>query len=234
MIMKKVLVFALLGLCWSLSAQNVETRNVGEYDKVAISGWFDAELIEGKEGKIKIQARPSILKHIESKVVNGKLKIAWTKKTNINPFYSLSTVKITIPVEDIEGVALAGSGSITSKVPLKATTFSTSLAGSGKIDLQVHAKNLKSVVSGSGKTILQGKSEDYEAEVAGSGDIKAYGLETDFVAATISGSADINVKVNEGIRARISGSGDVNYLGSPDKIDSKVSGSGSVSKRNKH
>ncbi|MEX0288617.1 MAG: head GIN domain-containing protein [Flavobacteriaceae bacterium] len=229
--MKKLLVFALLSLCWSIEAQNVETRTVGDYDKVMISGWFDVELVEGKEGKIKIQARPSVLKHIESEVINGKLKIEWTKRSNINPFYSFSSVKITIPVEEIEGVALGGSGSITSKMPLKADSFSTSLAGSGKIDLEVHTKKLKSVVSGSGKTILQGKSENYEAEVAGSGDIKAYELEADFVAATISGSADINVKVNEGIRARISGSGDVNYLGSPDKIDSKVSGSGSVSKK---
>ncbi len=229
--MKKILsllLFSVLGL--TLNAQNVEKRTVGDYEKVSVSGWFDVELVNGNEGEITLRGKESVLEYIDTEVVNGRLKIEWAKRYNFNPFTSLSKVHITVPVTDINSVSLSGSGSIKGKTSLKAEDFSTYLSGSGKIDLDINSKTLRTGVSGSGDLVLRGQTNDHDTEVTGSGDIEAYELESDFVNVNISGSADVNVKVNKGIRARISGSGDVNYIGSPDKIDSKVSGSGSVSK----
>ncbi|WP_422084103.1 head GIN domain-containing protein [Ulvibacterium sp.] len=230
--MKNVLILGLVSIfTFSIQAQSLEKRTVGEYDEISVSGWFDVELVEGKEGQITLTGKASQLKHIESEVVNGDLKIEWGKRTNINPFYSFSKITITIPVESIHGVSLSGSGSISGSTTLSAERFAANLSGSGEIDLNVNANSLNSRISGSGNIIFHGQAENHDAEISGSGKIKAYDLETDIVVATISGSANVNVKANKEIRARISGSGDVNYIGSPDKIDSKVSGSGSVTKR---
>ena len=229
--MKKILFICLVStFCLVAHAQNTEKRTVGDYDKVVVSGWFDVELVKGQEGEIILEGKKSILEYIDTEVVDGRLKIEWAKRHNFNPFTSMSKVSITVPVENINYVALAGSGSVKGKTSLKAERFSTYLSGSGKIDLNVEVKSLKSGVSGSGDLVLSGQTSDHDTDVSGSGDIKAYNLESDYVKVAISGSADVNVKVNKGIIARISGSGDVNYIGSPDKIDSKVSGSGSVSK----
>lgn len=229
--MKNVLV---LGLVWLLTffaeAQDLEKRTVGEYDEISISGWFDVVLVEGQEGQITITGRASQLKHIDSEVVNGNLKIEWTKRSHLNPFYSLSKITISIPVESVHSVSLSGSGSILGSTALTTERFAANLSGSGEIDLNIIVNSLNSRISGSGNIILHGQAKNHDTEISGSGKIKAYGLETDVVAATISGSANVNVRVNKEIRARISGSGDVNYIGSPAKIDSKVSGSGSITK----
>lgn len=77
---------------------------------------------------------------------------------------------------------------------------------------------------------LSGSTRNLEVSISGSGDIKAYDLEADYVEATISGSADIEITANESLKARVSGSGDISYRGNPKKIDTKTSGSGDISK----
>ncbi|MDC6367027.1 MULTISPECIES: head GIN domain-containing protein [Flavobacteriaceae] len=231
--MKKFILFILLGgLTSPLIGQTIEKRTIGDYDAIYISGWFDVDLVPGEEGTIELNGKEKYLKYISTEVNNGKLTVKWDKRYNATPFYSWSKIQITIPVEDIEEVALSGSGSIIGKTTLKASKFATYLSGSGKIDLAVEATDLKSVLSGSGDAILNGTAKDFVAEVSGSGDIEAFDLEADKVTAIISGSADVKVHANESITARISGSGDVRYIGRARKINSKVSGSGSVSKEN--
>jgi translation initiation factor IF-1 len=230
--MKNVLILGLVSIfTFSVQAQSLEKRMVGEYAEISISGWFDVKLVEGKEGQITLRGKANQLKHIDSEVVNGKLRIEWAKRSNLNPFFSFSKIIITIPVENIHTASLSGSGSISGNTTLTTERFATNLSGSGEIDLSVNTNSLNSRISGSGDIILHGQAENHNTEISGSGKIRAYDLETDVVVATISGSANVNVKANKEIQARISGSGDVNYIGSPDKIDSKVSGSGSITKR---
>ena len=172
----------------------------------------------------------AILENIKTEVKNGKLLIEWDKDANSNLFKGMSKVAITIPVEEINSVKLAGSGSIVSEMTLQSDTFDATLSGSGTLDLRVETNSLSSGISGSGNTILSGSAKEYEVKVSGSGDVKAFELKAENVIASISGSAKIKVNANTSITARISGSGDVRYIGNATKIDSKVSGSGSVSK----
>ncbi len=231
--MKKLILFIfLVQFTVALVGQTSEKRNVGEYDAIYVSGWFDVELVSGEEGVIELEGKSKYLKHISTEVVNGKLKIKWERRHNATPFYSWSNIRITIPVEDISAVGLSGSGSIVGKTKLRADSFAATMSGSGKVDLNIETNKLKSVISGSGDALLRGTATDFVAEVSGSGDIKAYKLKADTVTAVISGSADIEVHADVAIKARISGSGDVEYIGNAKKIDSKVSGSGSIKRSN--
>ena len=114
-----------------------EERNVGEFESIHISGWYDVTLTEGKEGKITLEGKPGILENITTEVVNGKLKIKWDKNVRIKPFQGTSKVLITIPVEEIDAVVLSGSGSVVSNKTLRSDTFDTTLSGSGSLDLNI-------------------------------------------------------------------------------------------------
>lgn len=215
----------------SLNPQaNTVERNVGEFDAIHISGWFDVTLVKGQEGMISLAGKESVLKNIKTEVKNGKLHIEWDKDVKSNIFKGMSNVSITIPVEQINAVVLAGSGSVVSETTLQSDSFETTLSGSGSLDLRVETNTLSSTISGSGKTELTGSTQNYEVQISGSGDVKAFELKAEDVKASISGSAKVRVNANSSVTARISGSGDVRYIGNATKIDSKVSGSGSVSK----
>ena len=204
-------------------------RSVGDYDAVAISGWFDVKLVNGNEGELTLKGEENLLDYIKTEVNNGKLVIKTKKGVNLKPSNWNSGIYITVPVESIEMVALSGSGDVIGEAKIKTDNFKTKVSGSGDISLAVDANTVEARLSGSGDINLTGKANDLDVRVSGSGDIKAYDLIAEFVTAQITGSADIKITANQMLKAKVTGSGDISYKGNPKKIDTKTTGSGDIS-----
>ena len=205
-------------------------RSTGDYDGIAVSGWFDVDLVSGNEGEITLQGEENLLEYIITEVKDGKLVIKTEKSVNLKSSNWKSEIRITVPVESISSVSMSGSGDIVGKTKIKSDKFSTAMSGSGDITLDIDSNLISASMSGSGDITLSGKTTDFDATVSGSGDIEAYNLEADNVSATVSGSADIQVTAKKSIKARVSGSGDISYRGNPEKVDTKTSGSGDISR----
>ena len=205
-------------------------RSVGDYDEVAMAGWFDVELVSGSEGELTLKGESNLLEHIVTEVKNGKLTIKVEKGLNLRPSNWKSGIYVTVPIESIDAVSLSGSGDLVGKTTIRARQFSTAMSGSGDVTLTVEAEEIEASLSGSGDINLSGRATDFTVSVSGSGDIKAFDLEADFVTATVSGSADIKVTANQSLEARVFGSGDIQYKGNPKKVNSKSSGSGDITK----
>ena len=203
-------------------------RSTPSYDHIAISGFFDVELVDGLEGKITLKGDENILSHIITEVKDNKLTIKLEKGYAHRTNFWKKKVFITIPVESINGLSLSGSGDIIGRKAIKTDYFETSMSGSGDIALILEANSVKATMSGSGDITLSGNTHNLEVVISGSGDIKAYDLIADNVDARVSGSANVEVTANKEINARVSGSGDIDYRGNPEKISSKVSGSGDI------
>lgn len=202
------------------------TRSVGTYDEINVGGSFDVELVAGTEGTITIEGESNLLEYIVTEVRGNALKIKVQNNKNIR---STKKIKITVPFQDISEVSLAGSGEMWNKDIIKATNFKTSVAGSGDLTLKVDAGSVDASVAGSGDLTLTGNSREIEASVAGSGEIHAKELKTDNAIVSVAGSGDVAVNCSKSLKARVSGSGDIEYYGNPDKQDTKVSGSGKIS-----
>lgn len=238
---KAVVVTLILAITASCSAQwgkkikgngNKVTieRSTSDYDAIAVSGWFDVDLVEGKEGQLTLEGESNLLEYIVTEVKNGKLIIKTENNVNLKPSDWNGGIRITVPVERISAISLSGSGDIVGKTTLKTDDLETTMSGSGDITLDVDAGTIDASMSGSGDITFSGSTTDFSATISGSGDIKAFDLEADNVKATVSGSADIRVTANKMLEARVSGSGDIRYRGNPEKLDTKTSGSGDISK----
>ncbi len=203
-------------------------RSVGGYEGIAMSGWFDLEIVAGQEGRISIEAEENLLEYIETEVKDGTLKIKTRKGYQLKPSSYQKGVQITVPVESVSSVSLSGSGDIVSSTVLKSEEFETAMSGSGDISLNIEAGKCTAAVAGSGDINLSGTAGSFKAAVSGSGDISAYGLSARKAEVAVSGSGDIQLTVTEELTARVSGSGDINYRGNPAKVDSKVAGSGDI------
>lgn len=203
-------------------------RSVGDYDAVAVAGWFDVTLVDGNEGELTIKGEENLLEYIKTEVKEGKLVIKVQKGVNLKPSNWNSGIYVTVPVEAIDMVSLSGSGDVVGETKIKSDNFKTKVSGSGDLSLEIEASSVEASLSGSGDMNLSGKTNDLDVRVAGSGDIKAYDLDAEFVNAQVSGSADIKVTANQMLKARVAGSGDISYKGNPKKIDTKTSGSGDI------
>ena len=205
------------------------TRNVGDYDEINVAGFFDVTLVTGDEGELTIEGESNLLEYIETEVDGDRLVIKVKHKKNIKTSWG-KNIRIKVPFRDLDRVTLSGSGEIVSTDVIKANNFMVSVSGSGDINLVVEASTTESRVTGSGDLVLRGSTRDHEASVTGSGDLEAGRFKADNVDAKVTGSGDIRVSCEKSIRARVTGSGDIEYVGNPSKQDTKVSGSGDISR----
>lgn len=204
-----------------------EKRTTASYDEINVSGFFDVVLVSGKEGAISIQAEENILRYIKVEVEGNVLKIYTEKNVNIS---TNKNIILTVPFEQISFVSLSGSGDIISKNTIVSPTFKAKLSGSGDLTLDVKSSDFEVNLSGSGDVVLTGNSDNFVSKTSGSGDVDATNLSAKNANLTISGSGDMKVNCTESLFARVSGSGDIEYKGDPKSKDTKVSGSGEISK----
>lgn len=205
-----------------------ETRTTGDYDGVKCAGSMDYILVAGTEGKITLEGEENLLKHIVTEIKNGNLIVKVEKGINLSTSWN-KTIKVTIPFKDISSVSLAGSGDLWNEDKITATNFDVSLAGSGDVIINVEASSVKGSIAGSGDLTVKGKTNSLTAKVAGSGDFHGFDLQSNHTVVSVAGSGDAKVVCNESLKARVAGSGDIEYKGNPSKEDTKVSGSGSIS-----
>ncbi|MCL7764715.1 DUF2807 domain-containing protein [Polaribacter sp. Z014] len=205
------------------------TRTTSNFNGISAGGSFDVILVKGKEGEITIQGEENIIPLIETEVSDDILKIKYKNNTNIS---TTKRVVVTVSYEQIESVALGGSGNISSASLIKANHFKVSIGGSGSITIKVDADSVNASVGGSGNINIEGKSNELTCSIAGSGSIKAYGLQTNEVYANVAGSGSIKTTVKSKIKAKLVGSGSVYYKGNPKDVKSKSVGSGDIINKN--
>jgi hypothetical protein len=204
-----------------------EKRTTPEYDGINVSGFFDVVLISGTEGAIAIKGEENLLPYIKVEVEGNILKIYTEKNIHFN---TMKSVVLTVPFEKISSVSLSGSGDVTSKSTIVSPTFKAKLSGSGDLTLDVKTTDFETNLSGSGDVVLTGSSDNFVSKTSGSGDVDAVNLTTKNANLTISGSGDMKANCSESLFARVSGSGDITYKGNPKTKDTKVNGSGEISK----
>ncbi|WP_433830912.1 head GIN domain-containing protein [Flavobacterium anhuiense] len=206
-----------------------ETRTTGDYDGIKIAGFFDVALVAGKEGKIILKGEENLLSKIKVEVEGNELKVYVEKGIQLRTSMG-KKIEVTVPFEKIASVTLSGSGDVKSKNKINSDSFSAKLSGSGNFDLDIDSRNFDLALSGSGDIVLKGKADSFTSKISGSGNVNASNLKSQTVDVTVSGSGNSVVTCETSITGRVSGSGNIKYLGNPEKRDVKVSGSGKIYK----
>ncbi len=204
-------------------------RTTNDYDGISVSGFYEVELVDGQEGNLTLKGEDNILDYIKTEVKGNTLNIKSRDNTNLSPSRG-EGVFITIPVDEIDKIRLSGSGKFVGKKILKTDDLDIQISGSRNIDLGIDANHVSVMTSGSSNIQLKGTTETLKVRSSGSSNVKANDLETDEATFELSGSSDVETTVNESLTSRVSGSANIRYRGNPKKLDSKISGSGRVSK----
>jgi hypothetical protein len=105
------------------------------------------------------------------------------------------------------------------------------LSGSGDMDAQgISTDKLAITISGAGAIKTSGRADSQDIDIGGVGNYQAEDLESKEVKITVEGAGSAVVNVSDKLDAKVSGSGSVEYIGDP-TVDQDVSGVGRVSKR---
>jgi len=235
-LIKYTLALAITLVCFNTSiAQNkkvkgngnvtTKTHNTSDYNEVKVVGFMDVKLESGTEGSITVTTDENIQEYIIIESKNGTLTIKVKNKVNIQ---TKKGVHITVPFKDLNKVSLTGSGDVLTSSKINSTSFEVELTGSGDVILDVDATTIDAKITGSGDLKLKGNATDLEVKVTGSGDFSGKSLTSQNTQVYVSGSGDAIVYASKSLKARVNGSGDINYYGNPESTDTKVMGSGDI------
>jgi hypothetical protein len=198
-----------------------ELRQLPRFTGVEVQGDFEVYLTQSPVSRCEVEADDRWLPYIFTEVRNGKLVIYSERCLR-----GSSPVKIYLSTDRINDLIMTGSGLIYGENIFRQDYLNVRLVGSGKIDVEVDAREVWTSVDGSGIAQLAGYANNGRYDMTGSGSIRAFDLRNQFCYATLSGSGSIDIWAERSLDVVISGSGTVRYAGNPSSINQRISGSG--------
>lgn len=226
MFQKSFFIAFFIGLFFSMTvfAQKTENREAKNFNVIAVAGSFKVYLKQEDTEGVALEGSEEDLERMIVEVESGKLKI------HTKPNSKIGKVTVRVDYKNIKACKVAGSADVVFETEHSGGDMELDLAGSGTIKGTFKTENLVSKLAGSGDMFLSGKTNRQKISLAGSGAIKSADLEAQDCKADIAGSGDVYVHAVKNLTAVVAGSGDVRYKGSPENVEAKVAGSGTISK----
>ena len=187
-----------------------EERTISNFSRVRMECEGTILIDKGPVFKVTVTDDDNLLSYVKTRLVGDELRVSykdntWVRKGNL-------IVRVTMP--DLGAVRVDSKGTIDVI---------------GKFDM---AGTLYASVDGLGKIYVRDASaNEFKVDIDGKGDIYAFGLKAKKAAVKIDGMGDTEINVSESMDVKISGSGDVYYMGNPPVITTKISGKGRIIKR---
>jgi len=212
------------GNCERGKGEAVEQElQVPHFHGIVVEGVVNVTLSRGDVQLVVAEGQPNLIALFTSDVEHGIWHIATSGcYTSDRPL----AIHITTPGIDL--VVVEGSGTVKSHDSFDLDRFTTTVKGSGTVDIGVEADVVEAKVQGSGDIRLKGRCNEIHAHVQGSGDMDSGALQAVIGNAVVAGSGDIVVNTSEELSATVQGSGNVKYKGHPPRVKKIIQGSGDV------
>lgn len=205
-----------------------QERGVADFKEVTVDGSLNAILAQGSSYSVRVEADDNFQEYIETKAKGDRLVISTRNGFDLN---SRRDIIVYITAPQFTAAEVNGSGNIKSVTKLSGNeTLRLSVEGSGNIDLDIDAPEVKAEVGGSGNITVKGTTKTFTAGVGGSGNIYGFNLLSEDADVDLAGSGNAEVYASKQLKVDVAGSGSVDYKGSP-AVKSNIAGSGSVNKK---
>lgn len=185
-----------------------ETRNPGVFTKLHNSGSTPVHIVYGDAYKVEVKGSSNLIPYFRTSVSNGKLEVGYQRASVRH-----DDIEVTVTMPTIALISLSGSSNVDLSGSFPRIDFlNVDISGSASVEMRSN-----------------GTANNVDIDISGSGSVNLEKLSSKNAEASISGSGDARIAVQEKLKASISGSGKVYYTGSP-LVDSHISGSGKLIK----
>jgi hypothetical protein len=210
-----------------------ETREVSDFDRVALAGFGDLHIRQGEEESLTIEASPELLERIKTEVKDGQLTIRfvqnwldWIGDVLATGFAGMR-VRYDLTVKELAALAITGAGRA-QVADLKADQVALELRGAGQLSVaSLEAAGLTIDLSGAGQIKVGGRVTEQTVKITGAGSYDAPDLESQRAKATLTGLGGATVWAVEDLEATIRSVGSVSYYGAP-KVSKTITGIGTL------
>lgn len=211
-----------------------ETRTVSGISDVELALPGTLHVTMGNSESLRIEAEDNLTAHIQTDVRAGRLVIESRPGTSLRPTrpidYYLTVTELNSLVTSSSGnveteglhsgsfsITISSSGNV-SISGLECTSLRVKISSSGNVDVSELAADSISVdISSSGNLDVQkGKVQRQDINISSSGKYRARDLESISANLVLTSSGEATIRVSDHLTGRLSSSGNINYVGSPD------------------
>lgn len=204
--------------------EKTQERNISVFTELTVKVPANITLVISDSVKCAVTAQDNIQQEIKVENDGDELIIKTDHDINVE-----KPVEIVLSVPSVEKISVHGSGNLNVINTIRGNELKLDIGGSGNMNVQADVSDLRTVINGSGDMNLTGKTSEHKAQINGSGNLHAKGLNSEVSDIRINGSGDAEVNVGKDLSAKIVGSGNLIYCGTPE-VHSNITGSGGVSK----
>lgn len=168
-------------------------------DRLEIDAPADVRFVQGNEGRIVVTGSPHAMDHVH--IEGDHVRYDGSSSDD-------EKIKVELTAPKVTRFAFNGEGSL-------------DIGGYDQPDLDLQ-------LNGDASVHAAGKTRTVNLNISGSGEADLSALATDDAHVTISGSGQARIGPKATAKLDISGSGDVTLLSHPKRLESHVSGSGTI------
>ncbi|MBQ4820036.1 head GIN domain-containing protein [Aquimarina sp. MMG016] len=213
--MKKVVFLSFLFVVSMLKAQDVITKNVGDFDELKVFDKIEVKLLKGSENKVEISgiSRKEVDVVLKDNVLKIKMSLSNTwddNDTNVTVYYT-NVSKLDVN----EGAKINVKGIIT------ATELDLRAQEGGDIYAEVKTDKLLARAVSGGGLYLEGIAKEQEVTVKAGGQYISEDLKTKNTKVKISAGGKANVYASDYVKANTAAGGTIRIYGNPKEVDGK-------------
>ena len=209
---------------------SIVTREItlDNFSGIDIQGVTNVEISQGETFKIIAIGHSNIIDRVSTEVADDIWQVY--VKGNCLSNYELK-FKVTMP--NLSTVIVSGVGNFKVYDFKNQGDLALDISGTGNIEIDQFqgSENLDVNISGSGSVFCFENWDELvnqEVNISGSGSFLAFPLQTQNSEITISSTGTCQISVEKSLKVSLSGSGSVQYKGSPSHVETSISGSGVV------
>ncbi|HEY2580262.1 MAG TPA: head GIN domain-containing protein [Mucilaginibacter sp.] len=202
-----------------------ETRNVGHFSRIEISGGYRIVLKQDSSFSLKITADDNLLKYIKTDIDGSGLRI----HSNRNMCNS-GQITVNIGVANLDEIKASGGVEVESDGKINTKDIAFKLSGATKITMDLNAANVTTRGSGSTELNLKGQATSHDIELSGAGTVKALDFVVSKCNIETSGVGHCEVNVLNTLNVHSTGASEVKYRGNPSNITNNKLGASSLEK----
>ena len=199
------------------------TEATGSFNELSLEGNYEATLILADEPRVVIEADDNLLQHVEVSNSGGKLSIITE-----DDLVTDDPIKVTVYYKDLDYIVCGGAAVVRNEGLLSSHYLQIDMKGAGVFDLDIETREVAVEIAGAGMVELKGSTNLIKCSIAGAGNLAAYDLFSQDADIRLSGVGGAQVTVEGNLDARVSGLGSISYRGHPEKVNSQVSGLGTI------
>jgi hypothetical protein len=184
-----------------------QTRQVGSFDRLSVSGDITVEMGSGDSRDVVVTAGENVIDHIVTEASGGVLHVAIRDRGIVIGPDPYKNVRVQVPASVLEHIRVDGSSDLR-------------LGG-------IDTDRLAIEISGSGEIEAGGRVGHLVATIDGAGDAHLYDLEARTATVEVEGAGDAELNVRDRLDVAVRGAGDVRYRGRP-SVRQTVEGAGDV------